>query len=105
MASEFIGQLTSRAASPFLKRYALSFLHVKNIQQKQEQLLKKKFRKIQYTSIGKKIGVQSNSSIEKLPLTSYEFYKQYFDHPHEGDMMFPIEDYVKAMTSGSMGQP
>jgi hypothetical protein len=105
MASEFIGQLTSRAISPFLKRYALSFLHEKNIQRKQEQLLRKKFRKIQYTSIGKKIGVQLNSSVERLPLTSYEFYKQYFDHPNEGDMMFPIDDYVKAMTSGSMGKP
>jgi len=105
MASEFIGQLTSRAVSPFLKRYALSFLHAKKIQQKQEQLLKKKFRKIQNTSIGKKIGVKLNSSIEKLPLTSYEFYKQYFDHPNEGDLMFPIDDYVKAMTSGSMGKP
>jgi hypothetical protein len=105
MASEFIGQLTSRAVSPFLKRYALSFLHEKKIQQKQEQLLQKKFRKIQYTSIGKKIGVRLKSSIEKLPLTSYEFYKQYFDHPNEGDLMFPLDDYVKAMTSGSMGKP
>jgi len=100
-----LSQIGYRAITPLMKRYALKFLHEKNVSRKQENLIQEKFRRIQGTSIGRKMGVTSGSSVENLPLTTYDFYKPYFANPNPGDLMYPIEDYVKALTSGSMGKP
>ncbi|HIH87815.1 TPA: GH3 auxin-responsive promoter family protein [Candidatus Bathyarchaeota archaeon] len=90
---------------PFAKPYALSFLDEKSIASKMEVLIKKKLRTQSKTRIGDALGIGSNTSIEKLPLTSYEFYRKYFESPSEGDLIYPLGDYVKAITSGTMGKP
>lgn len=105
MTFNSLSQIGYRAITPLMKRYALRFLHEKNVSRKQENLIQEKFRRIQGTSIGRKMGVTSGSSVENLPLTTYDFYKPYFANPNPGDLMYPIEDYVKALTSGSMGKP
>lgn len=90
---------------PFAKYYALRFLNERNVEKRQEGLLREKFRVQSKTNIGRELGITPNSSIERLPLTSYGFYKPFFTNPQEGDFMYPLDDYVKAITSGSMGKP
>jgi len=105
MAFNYISKIGYRAITPLMERYALGFLHEKKVTSKQEGLMQEKLGRIRDTSIGRKMGVASGSSVDKLPLTTYDFYKPYFTNPKPGDLMYPIEDYVKAMTSGSMGKP
>jgi hypothetical protein len=90
---------------PVVKRYALNFLEEDRVVEKQEKLLGDKLRKAANTRIGRDLGLASNASFEKLPLTSYQFYNRYFKDPHDGDFLFPLDDYVQAYTSGSMGKP
>ena len=90
---------------PLLKRYALRFLKERNVEKKQEQLLKEKIKGISNTNIGRSLGIKRDSSIKDLPLTSYNFYRNFYENPHEGDFLYPLEDYVKVFTSGSMGKP
>jgi phenylacetate-coenzyme A ligase PaaK-like adenylate-forming protein len=90
---------------PLVKRYAMRFLNERDVEKKQEKLLREKIKKSSSTTIGKKLGIRPDSSIEELPLTSYGFYRDYFENPHEGDFIYPLEDYVKVFTSGSMGKP
>lgn len=100
-----LSSVGARILSPFARLYALNFLNEHNVDEKQEALLKEKLKRVSRTKIGKDLGVTSGSSIEKLPLTSYNFYTKYFTDPHEGDFLFPLDDYVQAYTSGSMGKP
>jgi len=100
-----MSSISKRILYPFVKRYALSFLHEDRVDKKQESLLKKKFRRACNTKIGREMGVTPHSSIEDLPMTTYGFYKKYFVNPKEGDFLYPLSDYVKALTSGSMGKP
>ncbi|HUS77908.1 MAG TPA: GH3 auxin-responsive promoter family protein [Patescibacteria group bacterium] len=90
---------------PIVKRRALGFLNEQNIDRKQEELLKEKLRKISNTNIGRKLGVTASSPRKQVPLTSYGFYRSFFESPREGDFLYPLDDYVKAMTSGSGGKP
>jgi hypothetical protein len=90
---------------PLVKRYAMRFLNERNVEKKQEKLLREKIKRSSSTTIGKKLGIRPDSSIEELPLTSYGFYRDFFENPHEGDFIYPLDDYVKVFTSGSMGRP
>jgi len=89
----------------FMKRYALDFLHEEHYERKQEDLLRKKIRKLRNTKIGKSLGVKNYSSFGKIPLTSYSFYREFFSNPKENDLMYPLDDYMKVITSGTMGKP
>ncbi len=87
------------------KRFALRFLKEERVGEKLDKHLTKKFEKISGTGIGKELGVSRSSSPRKLPITNYDFYRKYFENPHEGDFLFPLIDYVKVSTSGTMGKP
>jgi len=89
----------------FMKPYALGFLDEKRFNEKQRSLLEKKFRQLCKTTVGKRIGITESSTIEQLPLTSYSLYEKCFKNPTQGDLLYPIEDYVKVMTSGTLSKP
>lgn len=90
--------------SPLGRRYALGFLDEKNIEARQEALLKKKLAHVSRTSIGRELGVDRRP-LGSLPLTSYGFYSRYYEYPSEGDFIYPLTDYVVVHTSGTMGRP
>ena len=90
---------------PFVKHYSLRFLQEDRVSQRQRRLLKEKFRRASKTKIGREMGVTPQSLIEELPLTTYAFYRKYFVNPREGDFLYPLSDYVKIYTSGTMGKP
>lgn len=90
---------------PFAKGYALNFLGEEHVADKMESLARDKLRKQSKKKIGKAIGMTPETPLKKLPLTGYEFYRTYFENPDEGTLLFRLEDYVKATTSGTMGKP
>ncbi|MBN2334148.1 GH3 auxin-responsive promoter family protein [Candidatus Bathyarchaeota archaeon] len=90
--------------SPLGRRYALDFLGERDAEARQEALLKRKLASMSRTSIGKELGVQG-ARLRSLPLTSYGFYSRYYEHPSEGDFIYPLSHYVLAHTSGTMGRP
>ena len=90
---------------PFAKRYALNFLNEKNPVEKQDKLFQGKLKKQSKSVIGRKLGITNNSKIKDIPLTKYEFYRPFFENPKNGDFIYPLNDYVKATTSGTMGKP
>lgn len=100
-----MAQLVMRAAQPLIRRYALSFLNEDNVRAKEEALIKKRIEKISRTGLGKKLGVERGSPIKDLPLTGYDFYLPFFRTPHEGDFIYPLNDYVRSHTSGTMSMP
>ena len=65
----------------------------------------KKMDRLQKCSIGRELGVETGKTIDDLPLTGYNFYQRYYNDPHEGDFMYPLKDYFKTMTSGTMSKP
>ena len=105
MSLSFISRTGMRILYPFVKYYALRFLHESRVEQKQERLLRKKLVRLSKTRIGRELGVTPDSAIEQLPFTSYGFYRPFYLNPQEGDFMYPLDDYVKTITSGSMGKP
>lgn len=82
----------------------MKFLHEKAIPEKQEKMLKKKFSLLSKTAIGKEIGVNKETKIVNLPLTSYPLYSQFFNNPTQEAFMYPLKYYTKALTTGSMGK-
>jgi hypothetical protein len=90
---------------PLMKFYSTNFLHEPNIRLKLQKQVKKKFKISSKTTIGKKLGISSSSSLEELPITNYDFYTRYFEEPHNGDFMYPLQEYVNVSTSGTMGKP
>lgn len=98
-------ELVLRALKPYLKRNSLGFLSERRVAEKQRTLIEEKIRRIANTKIGRKITENGGQRIEKLPLTGYSFYSPFFKEPRSGDFMFPLDDYVRAFTSGTMGKP
>lgn len=94
-----------RLGWPLIRRLSTSFLYEKNISERQDALVKKKLRRLSTCSIGKKLGVTSQSSINSVPLTGYNFYLPFYTNPVEGSFIYPLTDYVKTYTSGTMGKP
>jgi hypothetical protein len=87
------------------RHYALNFVGEENVEHKSNELLKAKLRRASNTRIGRDMGVTPSTSLDKLPLTSYGSYRRYFESPNEGDFLYPLNDYIKATTSGTMGRP
>ena len=92
-------------AKPLLIYNSTRFLKEKNIYGKFEGNLRKKMDRLQKCNIGKELGVETGKTIDDLPLTGYNFYQRYYNDPHEGDFMYPLKDYFKTMTSGTMSKP
>jgi len=90
---------------PLLVRVAVGFLKDKNVDEKLDRSVRSKIQRQSGTSIGKKMGMRPNSDIRELPLTSYDFYVPFFKDPHEGDFIYPLNDYIRSYTSGTMGKP
>jgi hypothetical protein len=97
--------LIFKAIKPFLRKNSMDYLQESNVREKQEKLVVKKLRMMGSSNLGKSIGVQSPLDISKLPLTGYEFYTPFYKNPKEGDFMYPLTEYVKTHTSGTMGKP
>lgn len=70
----------------------------------QEKLLQKKFRRLEDTIIGKKLGVKPGIQLQKLPLTKYDYYEKFFSNPAKNALMYPLEEYEKVRTSGTSGR-
>ncbi len=90
---------------PLLIYNSTRFLKEKNINGKLENNLKKKLDRLQKCSIGRELGLEPGKKIDDLPLTGYSFYQRFYNDPHEGDFMYPLNDYFKNMTSGTMSKP
>jgi len=90
---------------PLIIRYGTHFLHEDNVEAKQNRLVKEKIKKLSNCSLGKKLGVDKGTSINDMPLTGYNLYLPFFKDPSEGELMYPLSDYVNAHTSGTMGKP
>ena len=100
-----MAQFVMRAAKPLIKRYALGFLDERNVRVKEEALIKKKIKRVARSGLGKKLGVEQSTKIENVPFTGYDYYMPFFRNPREGDFIYPVEDYVRSQTSGTMGKP
>jgi len=88
-----------------LKRNVTKFLNEKNIAGRNESFLRTKLRKLSTCNLGKKLGIEPHSTITDIPLTGYDFYQDFFINPREGDLLYPIKQYVRALTSGTMSKP
>ena len=72
--------------------------------EKQEKLLHKKFKRLEDTEIGKKLGVRPGIDLRNLPLTNYDFYDPFFNSPSQNTLMYPLEEYERIRTSGTSGK-
>jgi hypothetical protein len=104
-ARKTLGNTIRKLLLPFLKQYGLHFLNNERIDEYLEQALRKKIKAISKTTIGNGLEINEKSSINNIPITNYGFYNKFFEKPHEGDFIYPIKDYVKLITSGTMGKP
>ena len=94
-----------RLMKPLIQRKAVGFLKDRDAQSKSRAALRRKLAAMSRCSVGRKLGASPGQGIEKLPLTGYPFYEPFYRSPKEGDFMYPIGDYVRALTSGTMGKP
>jgi hypothetical protein len=94
-----------RVVKPLLESNALGFLREGDIAGKQRDLIDKRTRKFASCGIGKRLGIQAGMDWRKAPLTTYSFYYPFFNEPREDDLLYPLENYVRAHTSGTMGRP
>ena len=94
-----------RVVKPLLESNALGFLREGDIAGKQRDLIDERTRKFASSGIGKKLGIHAGIDWSKVPLTTYSFYYPYFHEPGGDDLLYPLENYVRAYTSGTMGRP
>jgi len=71
--------------------------------EKQERLLKKKFKRMKGTKIGDHLGIKDGVRLEDLSVTDYSFYEPFFNSPSQDAFMYPLEAYEKVKTSGTAG--
>jgi hypothetical protein len=102
---EMLTESLLRVVKPFLESNALGFLREKDIAGKQRDLIGKKTRQFASCGIGKRLGIEAGVNWRKVPLTTYSFYYPYFNEPMRGDLFYPLENYVRAHTSGTMSRP
>jgi len=100
-----VNKLVFSLMKPLIQRRAVGFLRERDTQSKSQTALRKKLTALSRCSVGRKLGAAPGQGLEKLPLTGYPFYEPFFKSPKDGDFMYPIGDYVRAMTSGTMGKP
>jgi hypothetical protein len=94
-----------RLLKPIVQRRAVGFLRDRGHEAKNRDALRRKLEKLSRCGVGRKLGVEPGADIGGLPLTGYGFYEPFFRSPRDGDFMYPIRDYVRALTSGTMGKP
>lgn len=94
-----------RLMKPLIVRRALAFLHEKDLNNSMNNLLREKITKIAGCEVGKKLDITPSTSLDKIPITGYDYYLPFFENPQEGYFMYPLEDYVKTYTSGTMSKP
>jgi len=100
-----MSQIVLRFAKPLIVKMVTGFLHEKNFQDRLESLAKKKIERLSQVGIGRKLGITRSTPIEKVPLTAYNFYFPFYKNPHEGDFIYPLSEYVRNQTSGTMSKP
>jgi len=83
----------------------LSFLEESNYQKKMDEKITKKLGRLRKITLGKEVGVFDSTSIKKIPFTTYEAYKKYYENPREEHFLYELNDYLQALTSGTMGRP
>lgn len=90
----------------FLKKKAFRQyqISIEEILERQEEILADKFRIMERTEIGKKLGVHRGLRIKQVPLTDYTFYEPFYTNPSPSFFMYSIEDYIRARTSGTAGK-
>jgi phenylacetate-coenzyme A ligase PaaK-like adenylate-forming protein len=71
--------------------------------EKQNKMLERKFRVMERTGIGKKLGITKGTEIEDIEVTDYGFYEPFYKNAIPSAFMYPLEDYVKIKTSGTAG--
>jgi hypothetical protein len=98
-------RIINQIMKPILQYYSMSWLKERDYMGKSEANIKNHIRKVSGTGIGKKLGVTSGTRLRDIPLTHYNFYKPFFENPKRDDFIYPIHDYVRAITSGTMGKP
>ena len=100
-----MSQYIFKALKPLLRKYSMNFLSESNVQEKQNQLVAKKLKMLASSNLGKELGINGTSVISDLPITGYDFYVPFYKNPRAGDFMYPLNEYVKTYTSGTMGKP
>jgi len=60
-----------RLIKPLLKRNAINFLNIENVQAKSEALIRKKLGKLGSCNIGRSLGASSGAKIDDLPITGH----------------------------------
>lgn len=98
-------RLVNTLLKPVVQYNALSWLKKNDYSQPVKRKLENYINRASKTNIGKKLGVQSNSKIDEIDFTHYPFYQPFFENPKQGDLLYRLEDYVRAITSGTMGKP
>lgn len=83
----------------------LSFLEESNYQRKMDEKVAKKLGRLRRITLGKELGVSGSTSLKNLPFTTYEAYKKYYEDPRQQHFLYELNDYLTAITSGTMGQP
>jgi hypothetical protein len=89
---------------PLLLKNSFNFLRGDN-EKKHESLMAKKISKLSNSNLGKKLGITRNTCINEIPLTGYNYYRPFFMNPSAGDFIYPLKEYVRVQTSGTMGKP
>ena len=94
-----------RLAIKTVKKNAFKPLQIplESAMERQREMLRRKFKRMEKTCIGRKMGIHRNSKLEDLPITDYEFYRPFYEKPSPGDLIYPLNKYRRARTSGTAG--
>jgi len=71
--------------------------------ERQEGMLKEKFKRIERTEIGRKLGIREGTKLHDISLTDYEFYEPFYDNPSPSAFMYPLKSYERIKSSGTAG--
>ena len=88
-----------------LERMSTGFLKHKDPYGEMEKKLGDKIRRLSNTGIGRELGIVRGTDQEKIPLSKYEFYMKYYMSPNQSDFIYPLNEYLKVTTSGTMSKP
>ena len=88
-----------------LEGMAMGFLKHKDPYGEMEKKLGEKIRRLSNTGIGKELGIEQNAKQGRIPLTKYDFYMKYYMSPSQNDFIYPLIEYLKVTTSGTMSKP
>jgi len=89
--------LKKRAFKPFQ-------IPLEKVLEKQNEMLAVKFKRMEGTEIGRRLGVHKQAKLQDLPVTEYSFYEPFYSNPSPSAFMYPLEHYKKVKTSGTAGK-